>query len=356
MSTTQLPSIKSAASHSRTLEISVTILLAIAIAASFWSLQRYPALLKKLHSGKSIHISGAISFDALLPVAPDMPLPDRVLRTSVNWIWTNRFGMYFAIPFGAAMMTLLAQTNRPKQFRHAAGNVICGAVAGAPLGVCSNCATPVGQSLLAGGASTRLTVAAMISSPSFNPVVLAMAFALFPARLAILRVVVPALLLLALPLFVRERTPQALGFSIPDQALPLGRRAAMFTQTFLRNLLRLTLMTLPWMLLAALIGGLASQLIPAYGTHLPVSVFGVALVAIFGTILPVPMAFDVGLAWVLYHAGVPLPYVAALLCTLGPVSAYSLLALGKQLGRGTPLKLAGATALLGTVAGLIAMI
>jgi uncharacterized membrane protein YraQ (UPF0718 family) len=253
-------------------------------------------------------------------------------------------------------MTLLAQTNRPKQFRHAATNVLCGAVAGAPLGVCTNCATPVGQSLLAGGASTRLTVAAMISSPSFNPVVLAMAFALFPARMAILRVAVPSLLLLALPLFVRERIPNALGFHLPDHPLPLGRRAAIFTQTFLRNLLRLTLMTLPWMLLAALIGGLASQLIPAYGTRLPVSVVGVALVAIFGTILPVPMAFDVGLAWVLYRSGVPAPYVAALLCTLGPVSAYSLLALGRQLGQGVALKLAGATALLGTAAGIFVML
>ena len=97
-----------------------------------------------------------------------MPLPTRVARTAVNWLWTNRFGMYFALPFGAAMMTLLAQLERRKQFRYAATNVFCGAVT-APLGVCANCATPVGQSLLAGGTSTRLAVAAMIRSPSFNP-------------------------------------------------------------------------------------------------------------------------------------------------------------------------------------------
>src|SRR5258708_18675110 len=72
------------------------------------------------------------------------------------------------------------------------------------MGVCTNCATPVGQSLLVGGGSTRLTVAAMISSPSFNPVVVAMAFVLFPLPLAAMRVVVPALLLAALPLLVRE--------------------------------------------------------------------------------------------------------------------------------------------------------
>jgi uncharacterized membrane protein YraQ (UPF0718 family) len=338
------------------LEISVAVVLALGIAAAFWGLQRYPALLKKLHSGAAIHVKGAISFDALLPVKPEMPLPERVLRTGVDWLWTNRFGMYFALPFGAAMMTLLAQWSGRKQFKFAASNVLCGAVAGAPLGVCTNCATPIGQSLIAGGASTRMTLAAMISSPSFNPVVVAMAFVLFPTRLAILRVIVPGLLLLGLPWFVREREPEPLGFQLPNAPVSLGERGVALVKSFFRNLLRLTLMTLPWMLLAALLGGLAAEAIPGYGTHVPVSIFGVVLVAIFGTLLPVPMAFDVGLAWVLYRSGVPMPYVAALLCSLGPVSVYSLTALGKQLGWNTPLKLAGATAFLGTLAGLVAMV
>ncbi|MBV8436100.1 MAG: hypothetical protein JOY95_01130, partial [Silvibacterium sp.] len=235
-------------------------------------------------------------------------------------------------------------------------NVFCGAMVGAPLGVCANCATPVGQSLLAGGTSTRLAVAAMISSPSFNPVVIAMAFVLFPARMAVMRLVVPALLLLALPLIVREREVEPMGLRLPEEPVSPIARAWILARSFFRNLVRLTLMTLPWMLLAALIGGLAAEAIPAYGTRLPVSVLGVVGVAVLGTVLPVPMAFDVGLAWVLYRSGVPPPYVAALLCTLGPVSAYSLLALGRQLGSSVPLKLAAATAVLGTVAGLLMMV
>ena len=110
------------------------------------------------------------------------------------------------------------------------------------------------------------------------------------------------------------------------------------------------------MLLAAVIGAAAAEVIPAYGTHLPVSVVGVVCVAIFGTLLPVPMALDVALAYVLYHAGVPVPYVAALLCTLGPVSIYSLSAIGKQLDWQTSLRLGGAVALLGSVAGLVVML
>ena len=338
----------------RTLELVVAALMAVSILSIFWSAQRYPALMKKLHAGNSLSIKGAISFDALLKVSEDMPAPERIFRTATNWIWTNRFGMYFALPFGAAVMTLLAQTSRPKRFASTTANILCGSLAGAPAGVCTNCATPIAQSLLVSGASTRLTLAAMISSPSFNPVVLAMAFVLFPLRLAIARVLVPVILLLLLPLVVKEN--RGLGISIDELPEPPATRALAFLRTFLRNLLRLTLLTLPWMILAALLGATAVELIPAYGTHLPVSIIGIVLIAIFGTLLPVPMAFDVGLAFVLYRAGVPVPYVATLLCTLGAVSLYSLLALGQQLGRAVPLKLAAATATLGIAVGILMML
>jgi uncharacterized membrane protein YraQ (UPF0718 family) len=340
----------------RSLEVSLAALIAVGALLIFWSQQRYPALLKKLHAGAGVKVAGVISFDALLKVTPEMPAPTRVMRTSVNWLYTNRFGMYFALPFGAAMMTLLAGMAAPKRFSSAAGNVLCGAVAGAPLGVCTNCATPVAQSLLVGGASTRLTLAAMISSPSFNPVIVAMVFVLFPLPLAAMRLVVPAVLLTALPLLVRENELGVRRIVVPAVEDAMIPRLVTFGRTYLRNLLRLTFLTLPWMLLAAVIGAFAAEMIPAYGTHLPVSVVCVVCVAIFGTLLPVPMALDVALAYVLYHAGVPVPYVAALLCTLGPVSIYSLSAIGKQLDWRTSLRLGGAVALLGCVAGLVVMV
>jgi uncharacterized membrane protein YraQ (UPF0718 family) len=340
----------------RTLEIALSSVMLAAIALTFWSGQRYPALLKKLHAGSGVQTKGVISFDALLKVSPQMPASTRIARTSVNWLWTNRFGMYFALPFGAAMMTLMAQTARPKRFASASANVLCGMVAGAPMGVCTNCATPVGQSLLYGGASTRLTVAAMISSPCFNPVVLAMAFVLFPLPLALARVAVPGLLIAMLPLLIPENQKALRTIDLPDIPPSLSQRLRAFFTTYGRNLLRVTMLTLPWMLLAAVLGAVIAELVPTYGTHLPVSALGVVAIALFGTFLPVPMAFDVALAFVLYRSGVPVPYVAALLCTLGPLSIYSITALGQQLGRGAALRLAGGTAALGCVAGWLFML
>src|SRR5215469_13409340 len=108
----------------RTLETTLSILIALAIVLIFWTQQRYPALLMKLHAGQDIQVRGAISFDALLPVTPQMTPAARVARTSVNWIWTNRFGMIFAMPFGAVMMTLLAPMLGAKRFTSPVGNVL----------------------------------------------------------------------------------------------------------------------------------------------------------------------------------------------------------------------------------------
>jgi hypothetical protein len=198
-----------------------------------------------------------------------------------------------------------------------------------------------------------MTVAAMISSPSFNPVVVAMAFLLFPWQMAVARMLAPALLLLALPLLISETRPVLQSIDVPDWNAKTRQPVLAVVLSFLKNLVRLTLLTLPWMLLSALFGALAAELIPAYGTHTPVSVLGIIAVAILGTLLPVPMAFDVGLAWVLYRAGVPAPYVATLLCTLGVISIYSLTALGQKLGPKSAVKLAGSVALLGGITGLV---
>src|SRR5277367_6780584 len=49
----------------RSLEVSLAALIAVGVLLTFWSQQRYPALLKKLHAGGAIKVAGPISFDTL---------------------------------------------------------------------------------------------------------------------------------------------------------------------------------------------------------------------------------------------------------------------------------------------------
>ena len=184
---------------------SVAALLALAMASYFWVDSRYPHLVKKLHSGKAIAVKGAISFDALLPVKPDMPLAVRAGCTTVNWMWTNRIGMMFVIGFRAAMLTLLPLLPR-RRFKSAAGNTLFGALLGTPLGVCANCVALIGLGLAESGASRQTVVATMFSSPLLNVVVLAMAFTLFPLPVALTRLAVPLVLLALVTLIPVKKT------------------------------------------------------------------------------------------------------------------------------------------------------
>ena len=331
-------------------QVFVALILTISIGSYFWVDSRYPALLKKLHSGKAVRLSGTLSFDALMPVAPAMPLTTRIGHTIVNWLWTNRIGMTFGICFGAAMLTLLPMLPRIR-FNSAAANTLLGTVTGLPLGVCANCVAPIGRSLFNAGASPSTVLAAMISSPMLNVVVLAMVFTLFPLGIALVRLAVPLALLALVPLLARQTSPAAEVPSLLPVAGGWLRPTAGTLKQYFKNLARLGAATIPLMLLAALLGALVAELIPAPDIPAKVSFLGIVLVALVGTFLPVPMAFDVAASFVLMVRGVPMPYVATLLCTLGAFSVYPLLILGRTISWRTAVKLFAAVMLLGIAAG-----
>ncbi len=240
-------------------QTSFAALISAGIALYFWVDSRYPALLKKMHSGSAIRTKGVLSFDALMPVTPAMSLMTRIGHTAVNWMWTNRIGMPFGICFGAAVLTLLSTLPRVR-LKSAAANTLLGAIGGVPLGVCANCVAPIGRSLFVAGASPSTVLATMISSPTLNVIVLAMAFTLFPLPIALARLAVPLILLALVPLIVRKAAPAATSYcTVPKQSgwcQPVG-----FTiNSYLKNLGRLALSTVPLMVLAAFLGAVVAEL------------------------------------------------------------------------------------------------
>jgi hypothetical protein len=123
-------------------------------------------------------------------------------------------------------------------------------------------------------------------------------------------------------------------------------------KSYFTNLGRLSFVTVPLMVVAALLGAVAVELLPASSIPVTVTVGGIVLVALVGTFLPVPMGFDVAAAFLLMARGVPTPYVVTLLCTLGAYSIYSTLILGRTISWRTAATLFGAVMLLGLIAGV----
>ena len=192
----------------------------------------------------------------------------------------------------------------------------------------------------------------MISSPLLNIVVLAMVFSLFPLPIALARFAVPIFLLILVPFI----TPKA-GAVPATECLLSGspnwlQSSGSTVGLFLKNLAKIFAFTVPLMFLAAILGAIGAELFPAQQIPLQASLLGIVIVSLLGTFLPVPMAFDAGLAFVLMTHGVALPYVATLLCTLGAFSIYPFMIIGRSVSWATAAKLFFAVALLGILVGL----
>jgi len=204
--------------------------------------------------------------------------------------------------------------------------------------------------------SAESVLAAMFSSPTLNVIVLAMAFALFPLPVVGLKLATVALLIMVIaPLAGGQRfAPEqpACPVSIPeDQTWTDALRST--ATGYAKSFWYVFKIGVPFMLLAALLGALVIELVPQNALLVPVSLAGIVLVALVGTFLPVPMAFDVIVAYLAMTHGVPLPYVVTLLCTLGIFSIYSFSMVGKTISWKIAGLVYGAVTILGVAAGLL---
>lgn len=336
----------------------LAIVLLATIGGIFWIDSRYPSLLKKYRAGTSVKAAGAITFDSLYPVDRSMPLSTRVYRTSVNWLNANRIGMTFAFFFGPAALTFLATLPR-RRFRSPHLNALLGAANGMPLAVCANCVVPIARGLYASGMSTESVLAAMFSSPALNVVVLAISFALFPLPLALLKLATVLILIFGFAPFAASRFAPATAAE-PPCAIELPASSSWSSalaetlKTYFRSFWLVFRVAFPLMLLAALLGALLIELLPAQAlATMPVSFAGILLVALVAAFLPVPMGFDVVFAYIALSHGVPVPYVAVILCTLGIYSVYSVVVLGKTISWRLATATYAAVAVLGVAAGLL---
>src|SRR5713101_3375688 len=269
---------------------------------------------------------------------------------------------------------------------------VTGMLLGAPLGVCVNCAAPIGQAMLKGGSRVEVALATMFASPSFNVIVLGMLLALFPWYLAALNLATSLVMVLVVvpylshqadrpgwrkPLQAPARLPglrifqwleSAFG-NVSDALLtPAGDAPKGFIHAFAwvamryaKNLWTVVRLSLPLMLLAGLLGAAMVEFLPWTQVANIAQVEGflanaavIVLVAAFGTLLPVPIAFDVVVCAVLWNAGVPMYVVASLLVTLGIYSVYPWSLIGTTLSWRIAAIAGAAVFALGLVAGVAA--
>jgi uncharacterized membrane protein YraQ (UPF0718 family) len=337
-----------------------------AFAAVFWIQSRYPNLNEKALMGGALELQDPLSFEAKYQLDQTWPLWKKIGYTTVNWIYTNRRGMMFGVLFGSAFLTMLRYLPR-RSFKNGFANAILGVAIGAPLGVCVNCAGPIAAGMYRGGTRAETTLAAMIASPTFNVIVVSMAFALLPFYLAATKILLTlAIVLVAVPLICRTLprwqlqvadtavdscivSPIQLRANRPEN---LGRGILGFARDFLQDFWYISRMTVPMMILAGFLGALVSTLVPFDQlTDVQVNIGTLLLVAVVGVFAPVPMAFDVVMATVLLNSGLPVGLVMVLLVTLGSFSIYSFMIVSQTISSKAAILVAVAIVVAGVAGG-----
>ena len=182
----------------------IILLLTVIICGVFWTFFRYPSLHAKSDSIGILSIANILNFNSLIEITTDN-LYLRSLVTGLNWLDTNLRGMIFGVLLAAGFMSLKSELLIRSQ------NTLLSALGlvatGASMGLCVNCAAPVGLAFSNNTSSKKSALEPLLlmtSSPILNFVYLTTLFNIFPYKIALFRVV-HILLIFALIFFLNRR-------------------------------------------------------------------------------------------------------------------------------------------------------
>ena len=344
----------------------LALVLVAVLAVQFWTQSRYPSLDDKALMSGAIQLEDPLSFEAYLSIQPEFPVWKKIAYTTVNWLKTNERGMTFGVLLAAAFLTLLGYLRR-QSFKGAFANSLLGMGIGAPLGVCVNCAAPIAKALYTGGVRAEATLSAMVASPTLNIVVLTMLFSILPFYMAVTKIALSLfVILLAVPVICRflpqhqlqiplserdpARLPRATQWNVSETFFQAGYR---FLRDFASNLWFIVIRTVPLMFLAGFLGAVIATLLPAeLLARADFGIISIVLAAIVGTILPVPIGFDVVASGALLGSGLDTGFVMALLFTLGIFSIYSFFIVAGVISTRAAVLLGIVVVMLGSLSGI----
>lgn len=338
------------------------------ILLTFWSASRYPALLHKLQ-----HIGTAMPSMAY---QHSVGSPDRLTGAwqrirvaALSWLAAMAIGMSFGVLFGAFLHTVLRYYPL-KVGKNLYLNSIKGALVGAPMGVCANCAVPMACGMTRGHGRIEVALGYLFSSPNLNPVVVMMTFAALPWYFGVTKyVIVLMVIALFVPLLISflEREKSLTVFTGDDDAAldspPVNSSVECdekfgdvfweLAGSYLKAVWMLAKPTFTLMMLASILAALALTLVPWTDLLTHVTVARAAVVSLFAVFMPVPIALDVMYAAQLQSTGVVSGYVMLFLMTLGTYSIVPAIYLWREVSKRLAISLFAFFWLLGFACALL---
>jgi uncharacterized membrane protein YraQ (UPF0718 family) len=334
----------------------------------FWFTSRYPQLFRKAeHVGQAVP---SMAFSSqVMTVAADAPAWRRILAATVNWLDSMKLGMTFGVLFGELLHTVLRYYPL-KIGKNLYLNSLKGALVGAPMGVCANCAVPAACGVTRGHGRVEVALGFLFSSPNFNPVVVMMTFLALPLAMSLTKyVILLFVILVVVPSLIRwlEREKPLQVFTVGDEGASCAiklpppddcqeRFTTVFgelAKDFAKHVWMLLKPTLTLMLLASVVSAALLVLVPWDVLLSEATPLRLALVGLISVFMPVPIALDVMFAAQLQQQGVPGGFVMLFAMTLGTYSIIPTIYLWREVSKPLAVSLFVFFLVLGWVLGLV---
>lgn len=279
------------------------------------------------------------------------------------WAFTVAYGqdiwvaLVAAIVIAAAMEALIPRQRVVAVLarRSTMGGTIAAGLIAVPAMMCTCCSAPLTVTLRRNGAPTASALGFWLANPVLNPAVVVFLALVAPWQFALTRVVVGAVLVLAVPLAVTRlvRAPARPG--IPPATPPAAdepfdlRRAP---RRFLTAIARLGVTLIPeYFVVVLLIGAFRGWLMPLGAATVHWGLLAVLIAAVAGLLIVIPTAGEIPVLLGLAAVGVSPAVLGALLIALPAISLPSMAMVGRTLTWRVVAVTAGGVAVFALLAG-----
>lgn len=317
------------------------------------------------------HNHGELNFHERFRVSSSDNFGTAVVKSSANFWEANATGMTFALIIGGAALSLALSYKgfgRLLEIKGIKGAAL-GSVLGIPLNMCANCSAVTSIGMTERFGSTEATLGIILGGALFNVIGIVAMFGLFNPAVALSRIVFSLVMILAVvPLVSRvlvnkniTRAPNNPVFdkiacyfpekSIPQSLVKSGEDWIIATGNIAFKLVPLMLIgTLFIAIVRVLFPNEALQSIVSYNPLLII-----VIVSFIGTLLSIPVLFEILLGTILLSLGFSNGVIAAMVFTAPSFGIFTLVLTRQRFGGfKIPFIMLGITFILGIGAGLLA--
>lgn len=354
-------------------ENTIKLIMLIGVLVLFLAGSRFTAEERKVECSEGLckkpHHHGELNYHERFDIEHDENVGVAVLKSCANFWEANATGMTFALIIGGAALSLLLSWKKLEEllaFKGIKGAAL-GSIFGMPLNMCANCSAVTSVGLTSQGGSAEATLGVILGGALLNVIGIVTMFGLFHPAVVISRIIFSALMILVVVPFVSkwviqdtQTKPKSDVFNMISCYFP----ESSFAQTIVKALEdwliavgNIAYKLIPLMLLGTLITAIFRVAFPNEVLHQIVNynpILIIIIISFIGTLLSIPVLFEILLGTILLHLGFSNGAIAAMVFTAPSFGLFTLVLTREKLGGvKVPLIIIGITFVFGIGAGLL---